>query len=97
MTNEELGQLLDEIKSSYNTLLEQIVKGVMPAMSVEKAVKIEGWKEGAEMAFVAICHTILSCYGVEADLELSDGRKIALGEPHHDQQRTSEQQEPGND
>ncbi len=84
MTNEELGQLLDMIKSSYNTLLEGIIKDVKPAMDIAKALKIEGRKEGAEMALVAICHTILSCYGVEANLELSNGQTITLGDLRHD-------------
>lgn len=84
MTNEELGQLLDMIKSSYNTLLEGIIKDVKPAMDIAKALKIEGRKEGAEMALVAICHTILSRYGVEANLELSNGQTITLGDLRHD-------------
>ncbi len=84
MTNEELGKLLNEVKNSYNSLTEQIAKKVLPAMEVEKALKIEGWKEGAQMAFVAICHTIASCYGVEVDIQLSDGQTLTVGELPHE-------------
>ena len=83
MTNDELGKLLDVIKDSYNALLEGIVKQVKPAMKIEKALMIEGQKEGAEMAFVAICHTILSCYGAEAEAQLSNGQTITLGDKKH--------------
>ena len=84
MTNEELGQLLDEIKDSYNMLLEKIVEGVKPAMDAEEAVMIVGRKEGAEMALAVICDTILACYGVEANLELSNGQTVTLGSRRDD-------------
>lgn len=84
MTIEELGKLLIEVKNSYNSLAEQIAKKALPAMEVEMALKIEGWKEGAQMAFVAICHTIASYYGVEMDIQLSDGQTLTVGELRHE-------------
>ncbi len=84
MTNKELEQLMEEIKKSYNMLLEKIVEDVKPTMSAEEAVMVAGRKEGAEMALVLICNTILACYGVEANLELSNGQTVTLGSLRND-------------
>lgn len=79
MKQAELYKIVEVIKNTYNGIVDEIHTQVEPSTSMLQAIKILGQKEGAEMAMIGILHALLSCYGIEIEMEISDGRKLSLG------------------
>lgn len=72
MKTDELQQLVNAMCKAYNKVVDGVQKEVKDVIDADVAIRIIGVKEGAEMVAVAMLHTLLHCYGVQADMELGD-------------------------
>lgn len=72
MKIEELQTLVNELGKAYNHVVEGIQAHVTADITADEALGVIGMKTGAEMTAAFMLHTLLHCYGQQADMELGD-------------------------
>lgn len=72
MNMQELQTLVNELGKAYNHVVKEIQAHVTDDISADEAISIIGMKTGAEMTAAFMLHTLLHCYGQQADMELGD-------------------------